>query len=93
MFQVKLKELETSNKEAVERKSAQLEEQYKMLEVDNKHFQVSLSDCDQKQTKQRNPVKLSKVCVCVQCSTFFGNMTQINTGINIGNLKSCLLSY
>ena len=41
LLQVKLKELETATNESAARQIAQSEEQYKMLEADNKHFQVS----------------------------------------------------
>ena len=41
-LQVKLKELETATSESAARQIAQSEEQYKMLEADNKHFQVSI---------------------------------------------------
>ena len=40
-LQVKLKELETATNESAALQIAQSEEQYKMLEADNKHFQVS----------------------------------------------------
>ncbi len=40
-LQTRLKELESSNKESLQRLASQQDEQYKMLEADNKHFQVS----------------------------------------------------
>ena len=47
-LQIKLKELETATNESAARQIAQSEEQYKMLEADNKHFQVSRSKISNK---------------------------------------------